>query len=62
MNGRREPGSSICDIYGNCVYVDFEIALCNPLTPAPQTLRGKLSMIDLAGSERVGKTGASAER
>jgi hypothetical protein len=63
---------SICNVSGSCSPLSRALALTTGLLASvlletknhttKKTAVGKFSLIDLAGSERVGKTGATAER
>ena len=58
----RSIGSTLMNATSSRSHLIFALQISADNKQTRKTTMGKLSLIDLAGSERVGKTGASAER
>jgi len=61
-NAARHVGSTAMNATSSRSHLVFAILINTYNRATRKTTTGKISLIDLAGSERVGKTGASAER
>lgn len=61
-NNVRHVGSTAMNATSSRSHLVFAILINTYNRATRKTTTGKISLIDLAGSERVGKTGASAER
>jgi len=61
-NGMRHVGSTAMNATSSRSHLIFALLINSYNKQTKKTATGKLSLIDLAGSERAGKTGATAER
>ena len=61
-NGKRHVGSTKMNAESSRSHLVFAVVVEVLNKQTRKVTRGKLSLIDLAGSERVGKTGAAADR
>lgn len=61
-NGVRHTSATAMNATSSRSHLVFALLITSYNKATKKTATGKLSMIDLAGSERVGKTGATADR